>query len=179
MEQTIIETGVRFETGILRNAFFRNIKKLLTNQKTMELTNPIQEAERYIQNARRLLSEKAGKDGEYYTDRKYVKMAGHTAWCGVLVALDAALKIREGMKKGQRPDIKDYVEAVGKIDLKMPRILMTSYDVLHKALGYDGVLSYDVVQAGLKEAQNIIEWAGKHYTECPPLTTPKGALEGA
>ena len=78
----------------------------------MKHDNPIQEAERYIQNARQLLSEKAGKDGDYYTDKKYIKMAGHTAWCGVLVALDAAFKVKDGMKKGQRPDIKDYQEAV-------------------------------------------------------------------
>ena len=70
----------------------------------MEQTGPIHEAVRYIRNARQLLSEKTGKDGKYYTDRKYVKMAGHTAWCGVLVALDATLKVREGLIKGQQPD---------------------------------------------------------------------------
>ena len=50
------------------------------------LKHPIQEAERYLQNARQILSEKAGKDGDYYIDKKYVKMAGHAAWCGVLIA---------------------------------------------------------------------------------------------
>jgi len=129
----------------------------------MKYSNPIEEAERYIENARQLLSEKAGKDGDYYTDRKYIKMAGHTAWCGVLVALDAALKIRSGMRKGHRPDIKDYQEAISKVDKKMPRILMNSYDTLHKTLGYDGNLSFIVVQHGIKEAQYIIEWAGNHY----------------
>jgi len=90
-------------------------------------------------------------------------MAGHTAWCGILLALDAALKVKGGMKKGQRPDIRDYQEAVSKVDKKMPRILMNSYDTLHKILGYDGNLRYKVVQAGLEEAQDIIDWAGKHY----------------
>ena len=123
--------------------------------------NAIQEAERYIQNARQILSEKAGKDGDYYTDKKYIRIAGHTAWCGVLIALDATLKIKEGLKKGQRPDIKDYQEAVGKIDRKMSRYLMNSYDTLHKVLGYDGNLRYVIVQDGLKEAQWIIDWAGK------------------
>jgi hypothetical protein len=130
----------------------------------MEQINPIQEAERYIQNARELLSEKAGKDGEYYTDKKYIKKAGHTAWCGVLLALDATLKVKDGMKKGRRPDIKDYQEAIGRLDKKMPPILMNSYDTLHKVLGYDGNLSYVIVQYGLKEAQGIIDWAGKYYT---------------
>ena len=129
----------------------------------MKETNPIQEAERYIQNAKQLLSEKAGKDGDFYTDRKYVKMAGHTAWCGVLIALDATLKIGEGLKKGQRPDIKDYQEAIGKVDKKMPRILMNSYDTLHKTLGYDGNLSYKIVKFGLDGAQDLVTWAGKRY----------------
>jgi hypothetical protein len=129
----------------------------------MEHKHPIREAERYILNAKQLLSEKAGKDGDYYTDKKYIKMAGHTAWCGVLLALDATLKLKEGLKKRQRLDIKDYQEAVSKVDKKMPRILMNSYDTLHKVIGYDGNLSYKVVQAGLEEAQIIIQWADKRY----------------
>ena len=35
-----------------------------------ELKQPIREAERYLQNARDMLSEKAGKDGDYYSDKK-------------------------------------------------------------------------------------------------------------
>ena len=129
----------------------------------MEHKNPIEEAGRYIENARQMLSEKAGKDGSLYTDRKYVKLAGHAAWSGVIVALDATLKVREGMKKGQRPDIKDYQEAISKVDKKMTRYLMNSYDTLHKVLGYDGNLSYRIVQDGITEAQELIDWAGKHY----------------
>jgi len=63
-----------------------------------QLKHPIREAERYLQNARQILSEKAEKDGDYYNDPKYVKMAGDTAWKGVLVALDAVLHVRESMK---------------------------------------------------------------------------------
>jgi hypothetical protein len=44
-----------------------------------ELENPIREAERYLQNARQLLSEKTEKEGDYYNDSKYVRMAGNTA----------------------------------------------------------------------------------------------------
>jgi len=127
----------------------------------MEQDNAIQEAERYIQNARQILSEKAGKDGGYYSDKKYIRIAGHTAWHGVLIALDATLKVKENLKKGQRPDIKDYQSAISKVDKKMLRALMNSYETLHIVLGYDGNLNFDVVQGGLKEAQWIIDWAGK------------------
>lgn len=45
----------------------------------MEQKNPIDEARRYYDNAKTILKEKAVKDGDYYTDSKYVKMAGDTA----------------------------------------------------------------------------------------------------
>ena len=131
-----------------------------------ELQHPIHEAERYLQNARQILSEKAGKEGNYYNDKKYVKLAGHAAWCGVLVALDGALGIKKGLKRKQRPEFKDYQEAVNRIDNKMNRPLLNSYETLHKVLGYDGNLNYSIVQSGLKEAKYIINWADKHYYNC-------------
>jgi len=36
----------------------------------MEIQNPILEAKRYLDNAKQILSEKAGKDGDYYSDSK-------------------------------------------------------------------------------------------------------------
>ena len=131
----------------------------------VEIENPIQEAERYLSNARTILSEKAGKNGNFYTDKKYVKMAGHTAWCGVIVALDAALNVRGKLKKRQRPDIKDYQEAVSKTDRKANVLLSNSYETLHKVLGYDGNLNYKIVQAGLEDAQLLIDWASNHYNQ--------------
>jgi len=128
-----------------------------------ELTHPIQEAERYLQNARTILSEKAEKVGSYYNDSKYVKLAGHAAWCGVLIALDAALNLKVNLKRGQRIDIKDYQEAIGKKDSKMTKPLKNAYDLLHKSLSYDGITNYAVVQNSLNEAKYIINWAGKNY----------------
>jgi len=128
-----------------------------------ELKNPIKEAERYLQNAKQILSEKAEKEEGYYQDKKYVKAAGNYAWCGVLVALDAVTGVRKNLKKGQRVDFKDYQNAVAKKDRKMNMPLLNAYDSLHKALGYDGNNSYVVVQDALKQGKTIIEWAGKHY----------------
>jgi hypothetical protein len=128
-----------------------------------ELKHPIRKAECYLENARQILSEKAGKEGDYYSDRKYVKIAGHTAWGGVLTALDGVLGIKAGLKRRQRPEFKDYQEAISKIDNKMNRPLLNSYETFHKILGYDGNLNYTIVQSGLEEAQYIIDWANKHY----------------
>jgi len=128
-----------------------------------ELIHPIREAERYLQNARQILSEKAEKEGDYYNDSKYVKMAGNTAWNGVLVALDSVLNIRSKMKKGQRPEFKDYQEAIAKKDNKMTRPLLGAYESLHKAMGYDGNPVYKVVQSSLEQANIIIYWANQQY----------------
>ncbi len=129
------------------------------------LKHPIREAERYLANAKQILSEKAGKEGNYYTDPKYVKMAGNTAWSGILVALDAATDVRKNLKKGQRLDIKDYQNAVAKKDRKMNIPFSVAYDSLHKTLGYDGNLSYKIVQESLSQGKMIIDWASKHYSE--------------
>jgi len=128
-----------------------------------ELKHPIREAERYLQNARQILSEKGEKEGGYYQDRKYVKMAGNTAWNGVLIALDAVLPVRDNLRKGQHPDIKDYQEAISKRDNKMNWVLHNAYELLHKSLGYDGVTNYKVVQESLKQANMVITWADKLY----------------
>jgi len=127
------------------------------------LSNPIKEAERYLENAKQILSEKAGKDGNYYEDPKYVKMAGNSAWNGVLVALDGTLNVKDNLQKDQRVEFKDYQAAVAKHDKKMTKPLLYAYESLHKVLGYDGNLRYLYVQDGLKQAEEIISWAGKHY----------------
>jgi len=128
-----------------------------------QLKHPIREAERYLQNARQILSEKAEKNGDYYNDSKYVRMAGNTAWNGVLIALDSVLLVRKNMKKGKRPDFWDYQEAIAKRDNKMLRVLLNAYELLHKSLGYDGVTDYKVVQSSLEKAQVILDWADKQY----------------
>jgi hypothetical protein len=130
-----------------------------------QLNHPVREAERYLQNARQILSDKAGKDGDYYNDKKYVKLAGHAAWAGVLVALDAVLDIRSNLKKRQRPDFKDYQTAMSKKDIKMLRTLLTAYDLCHKTLGYDGVLNYKIVRDSLEVAESVIKWASINYRE--------------
>jgi hypothetical protein len=127
--------------------------------------NPIKEAQRYLDNAREILSTKAKKEGGYYSDPKYVKMAGHTAWTGVLLALDGILGVKANKKKNTRVDFENYKDAVYKKDRKMTRPLQSAYNSLHLLLGYDGELSYKLVQDSLDEGKNIISWAAKHYNK--------------
>lgn len=114
----------------------------------------VTEARRYLENARALLRDKAIKEEGYYQDIKYVRMAGHTAYSGVLVALDAAL----GVKKKGRKSVEWYKEELAALDKKALGAFVSAYDILHLSMGYDGIPSAKVANNGLEEADTLINW---------------------
>lgn len=123
----------------------------------MEKKNPIEEARRYVDNAKNILKEKGELDPEThsYTDKKYVKMAGNTLWNGVLLILDAVFHVRKNKKS--RPDIKDYQQAVVNRDKKLLLLVNDGYNILHLSMGYDGILNKTVCDEGVSIANEIIE----------------------
>ena len=136
-----------------------NIEKnynLHLNFTNMEKTNPIEEAKRYVANAKMILKEKAIKDGLLYQDSKYVKLAGHALWTGCLLALQYALKIEQ--KKGHRLDIKDFKEAASKRNKKLLAYVTSGYNIMHLSMSYDGEKSYGVSKSGVDIANEIIKW---------------------
>jgi hypothetical protein len=126
--------------------------------------NPIKRAERYMARAHALLSEKAGRDGRLYSNRKYVKLAGNAAWKGVLVALDAVLDVKSDLKNDQLPYFKDYLAAATKKDEKIYALLLTAHDGLNYAMSGDGNLSYILSQTALSMGKDVIAWCEKIYT---------------
>ncbi len=114
----------------------------------------IREAMRYIDNAKDILREKAKKEDGYYQDKKYVKMAGHTAYSGILVALDDLL----GIKRKGRKSVDWYKTELSKLDKKVTSSFTNAYDILHLSLGYDGATSVKLAQLGFEEAEQIISW---------------------
>jgi hypothetical protein len=64
----------------------------------MSEDNPYKEAMRYIENAKNFLNT-AGKEGRYYNDIKYVKIACGTAYSGILLALDYLFDVKNVPKK--------------------------------------------------------------------------------
>lgn len=114
------------------------------------------EANRYLENAKDILSTKAKKEDGYYQDKKYIKMAGHTAYSGVLVALDAVLPKKKGRKS-----IEWYKEEVAKLDKKILNQLDTVYEQLHLVMGYDGFGKETFIKEGFKDAEKIIQWVGQ------------------
>ncbi|WAC14316.1 DUF5618 family protein [Dyadobacter pollutisoli] len=116
--------------------------------------NSILEARRYLDNARAILREKALKEDEYYQDEKYVKLAGHAAYAGVLVALDSLL----GDKKKGRKEVSWYKEQLAAMDKRVLKHFISAYDLLHLSMSYDGNPETAVAQLGLKRAEEIITW---------------------
>jgi hypothetical protein len=111
----------------------------------------------YLENARDILKEKAKKNGEFYTYRKYVKMAGHTAWAGVLLALDHLMDKYQFKIKG-RKDVNDYRTFIASVNKKMLNYFNSSYEYLHLFMGYDGNLDIITSKHGLDLAQKLIDW---------------------
>lgn len=121
----------------------------------MKQASTIDEARRYFNNAKQILSEKAIKEDGLYKDRKYVKMAGHTAYIGVLEALDVVF----GKKKKGRKSVDWYKEELSLVDKKMLSLFVAAYDTLHLAMSYDDNLLAGVSREGLDAAEKIINWA--------------------
>ena len=118
----------------------------------------IKEATRYLENAREILREKADKQDGFYQDKKYVKLAGHAAYTGVLMALDGTLE-EMGIRKKGRKSVEWYQKELGAIDKKLFTRFLSVYDTLHLSLGYDGNPSAKVAAAGIEDAEKIIKWA--------------------
>ena len=119
--------------------------------------DPVEEARRYVQNAKDLLNEKGKLDTELqlYQDRKYVRMAGNTLWNGVLLILDAVFHVKNKQRK--HPDVIDYRNAISERDKKLLSLFVTGYEVMHITMGYDGNPSKATCQDGIRIASMIID----------------------
>lgn len=123
----------------------------------MEKKDPVEEAKRYVDNAKKLLVENGELDTDthLYGDRKYVRMAGDTLWKGVLYLLDAVFHVRKDRRT--RVHIEDYQEAIAKRDGKLAKLVYTGYDTMHLYMGYDGVQSKSICDTGFRLANEIID----------------------
>lgn len=123
----------------------------------MEKKNPVEEARRYVDNAKTILVEHGELDTEtrLYGDRKYVKMAGDTLWKGVLLILDAVFHVRKDRRT--RVHIEDYLEAIRKRDGKLAKLVYTGYETLHLYMGYDGTQRKATCDDGIHLANEIID----------------------
>ena len=123
----------------------------------MKRKDPISEARRYVENAKRTLNENGELDVEtnIYEDEKYVRAAGNYLWLGVLMALDAVFHVRADRRT--RVNINAYLEAVGKRDRKLLNLVNGGYETMHLSMNYDGNHAKDVSDSGFRIANAIID----------------------
>ncbi|MDR2583628.1 MAG: DUF5618 family protein [Fibromonadaceae bacterium] len=120
------------------------------------------EAVRYIANAKDVLQKAGFKDGRY-ADSKYVRMACGTAYSGVLIAIEAWLKLKGvdfseiAKNKNKRKNIEFYKNNVASLDGKLKGYLDDAYQVLHLDGYYDGLQNIKVIKEGFVAAKYIAE----------------------
>jgi len=133
-------------------------RKMSNDEQQIFLKKEYAEAVRYMDNAKETL-QKAKKDGNYYTDKKYVCTACGTAYKGVLLALDAwfVLKGIPKPNKKQRKSIEYYMSNIAQIDKKLVASLHAAYNILHLDGYYDGITNVKIIAEGFEVAYEIIE----------------------
>ncbi|TLU98225.1 DUF5618 family protein [Dyadobacter luticola] len=130
----------------------------MTKKKHEPALPPAEEAARYLDNARQILSEKAKKEDGLYYDVKYVKMASGTAYSAALLILDEYLKQREGIKFEKPTSIEDYTNRVRKYNKKLLVLLHAVYGELHISGYYHGTRSVEIIQAGLANVRQMLTY---------------------
>jgi hypothetical protein len=114
------------------------------------------EAMRYMDNAKETL-QKARKEDDYYRDIKYVRTACGTAYNGVLLAVDAYLRMKDVvLPVKKRKSVEFYTDTIAKLDGKLMKEFRNAYDILHLWGYYDGIRDVIVVKRGFDTAYNII-----------------------
>lgn len=115
----------------------------------------ISEARRHIDNAKDFLSNNARKEDGLYQDKKYVKIAGHTAYTGILLVLNELL----GEKNKKTPKSAEWYQyELSRVDKSLLSNFTTAYQILHIDMGYQGTKSAKIAALGLDTAEKIIDW---------------------
>lgn len=114
------------------------------------------DAMRYIENAKEALV-KAKKQGKYYTDVKYVRTASGVAYSGMLIALDALMRINNiQLPSKNRKSIEWYRDQIRKMDGKLLDDVNAGYNILRLSGYYDGLTKAEVINSGIDSAVSVI-----------------------
>lgn len=129
-------------------------------KKNKEDDPQILEAKRNIENAKQILREKAGREGDYYTEPEYVSMACRIAWNGVLIVAQAKMirdkhKLPEDSSDMNIDIYRDYLKDKNESILKC---FNSAYNYLCLLGEYDENLHITGTQTGFKLAEEFINW---------------------
>ena len=111
-------------------------------------------AQKILIKAKRILAENAGRDGNFYNNKKYVRMAGKTAWEGVMIGLSECLKIQD------KSNLKVYQKILAQNPYYL-KLFDKAYETLCWTLGGDGNFDVAIVEEGIRVARELINWSDK------------------
>jgi hypothetical protein len=129
-----------------------------SDKKSPNTQTPYQEAVEHIGRAEQIVREKVGEKDSDYAEVEYVQMAAGVAYEGVLIAIDAYLERKEGLKYKKPQSIEEYRTRVTKQNKKLLPLLNEAYGTLYIILHLHGVPSSRVMIKGLNSAKEIIEY---------------------
>ncbi len=118
----------------------------------------IREAKRFLKNAKEILSRTEIEYNKIYKDPKATREAAGIAYLAALLAIDGYL-ISKGTPSDKLPtSIQGYMDAVKKIPRngKLMANLITAYQNLHILAYYRGGVNVDMIKAGMKSVEEII-----------------------
>jgi hypothetical protein len=122
----------------------------------------ITEARRHLDDAKGFLRNNANDEDGLYKNKKYVKIAGHAAYTGILLALDELL----GEKKTATAiNVEWYRKELSGLDKKIMSDFVTAYQILHLDMGYGGTRSAQIAQLGVEAAEKILKWVESRLSE--------------
>jgi hypothetical protein len=110
------------------------------------------ELHQYLNDARNILNQDTEQDYKYYSDKKYVRDAGKLALNGIISAMQEYLNFPREF------NFNLYQQQIETINPYMAKVFANAYDTLTKCLIQDGNLNIIIVEEGLSEAEEIMDW---------------------
>ena len=96
------------------------------------------------------------KNGEYM-DIKYVRRAGHKAWCAIMVALDGLQSAKNIVKRNYT----SYKKLIKTQEIR--EFYDLAYSDLHITMGYEGFALKNTKKRAWEYAKQLINWAKTQY----------------
>jgi Domain of unknown function (DUF5618) len=115
-------------------------------------TLQIMELHQYLNDARNILNQDTERDHKYYSNKKYVRDAGQLALNGIMSAM------QEHLDFSKEFNFNLYQQQIEMVNPYMAKVFANAYDTLTKCLIEDGNLNIIIVEEGLSEAEEIMDW---------------------
>lgn len=124
-------------------------------------TTRMEQASRYLDYARQIIVDRSAinQGTSYYLDAvfaKYAQLAGHTAYTGIVVALDTLFS--PDLPTQQAVDWQWYKTKVATIDKHQSERFYSLYSIFRLSMECDGICDEEIATIGFREANRLFDW---------------------